>query len=193
MKFKDFLFESLSYTQEMEKYFKKRTNKHIQLVQKYGNLLAEKFNIKGLKERIKYHDQSKFQNIEKIPYIFITWDYHCKDLGKNFKLSQNIKNKMNSATLHHIKNNSHHPEYFDKNSEINKENRDKKPNKIVNATKMKDLDIAEMVADWLAMGEERGNTAKSWADKNINVRWKFTDNQKNLIYKYIKGIENEMD
>ena len=66
--------------------------------------------------------------------------------------------------------------------------RDKPPEEMIDATKMPDLDIAEMVADWCAVSEERGNTPKSWADKNVNVRWKFTDEQSDLIYEIIDAV-----
>jgi len=72
---------------------------------------------------------------------------------------------------------------------INKNNRDEPiGGKIIDATKMKDLDIAEMVADWLSMSEEKNSKPKGWADKNVNVRWKFTDEQKDLIYEIIDGV-----
>lgn len=41
------------------------------------------------------------------------------------------------------------------------------------------------------MGEEKGNTVRSWADKNVNVRWKFTEDQVNLIYELIDFLEDE--
>ncbi len=40
----------------------------------------------------------------------------------------------------------------------------------------------------MAMSEEKGGTPKNWADKNVNVRWKFTDKQKDLIYELIEKI-----
>lgn len=52
-------------------------------------------------------------------------------------------------------------------------------------TGMPDLDVAEMCADWMAMSKELGGTPKDWADKNVNVRWKFTEAQKKLIYEII--------
>ena len=50
---------------------------------------------------------------------------------------------------------------------------------------MIDDDIKEMVADWCAMSEEKGNTPKEWADKVVNKRWKFTSEQTKLIYTLI--------
>lgn len=180
---------SASITEEMRDFFKERTNKHIGLVQKYCEEIEksnpEKF--RGLVERGEVHDQSKFEEPEKTPYVFITWKHKKNDDGEEFQIPSDIND--NSATEHHVKSNRHHPEYYDEGAKINEKDRDKPSEKTVDATKMSDLDIAEMVADWLAMGEERGNTARSWADKNVNKRWRFTDNQKDLIYSIIDKIE----
>jgi hypothetical protein len=48
-----------------------------------------------------------------------------------------------------------------------------------------------MVADWFAMSEELGGHPKEWADKNINIRWKFNDNQIRLIYDLIQRVWDE--
>jgi hypothetical protein len=40
----------------------------------------------------------------------------------------------------------------------------------------------------MAVSKERGNTPKSWADKNVNIRWKFNDDQKDLIYELIENV-----
>jgi hypothetical protein len=45
-----------------------------------------------------------------------------------------------------------------------------------------------MVADWASVSEERGNSPKSWAKKNVNVRWKFNKKQEDLIYELIDVI-----
>ncbi|MEK6832556.1 MAG: DUF5662 family protein [Nanoarchaeota archaeon] len=177
---------------EMKGWFEKRTKKHIELVQKYCKEI-EKYNpekFKGLIDKGKSHDESKFKDPEIEPYIYIAWDYKCKDDKVKFDIPKEIKEKMNQATEHHVKNNDHHPEKHtnQKNNLINRENRDKPPEELIDATKMKDLDIAEMVADWLAMSEEKNSQPKSWADKNVNIRWKFTDKQKDLIYQLIDDI-----
>jgi hypothetical protein len=46
-----------------------------------------------------------------------------------------------------------------------------------------------MCADWCAMSEELGtNSPKNWADKNVNIRWKFSPRQVKLIYDIIDKI-----
>ena len=176
---------------KMVDWFDKRTNKHIGLVEKYCKKAAnydDKFS--ELIERAKTHDQSKFKDPEKEPYIYISWDYKCKDDGVDFEAPEDMSDRMNEATEHHIKSNEHHPEFHSgqKGSTINREDRDAIPDKMVDATKMKDIDVAEMVCDWMAMSDEKGTNPKDWADKNVNVRWKFTDRQKDIIYDLIDGV-----
>ena len=179
---------------EMEDWFKKRTNKHIERVQKYCKKIEEydRDRFDGLIERSKTHDQSKFKDPEMEPYVYITWKYKCKDDGIDFEVPDWVDDKMVEATEHHVLNNRHHPELHcgRKTNLINEKNRDKPPEEIVDATKMEDLDLAEMCGDWLSMSEEKGGHPKDWADKNVNIRWKFTDKQKDLIYELIEEIWN---
>lgn len=192
MKFEKTYYESSQeYTKEMEDWFISRTNRHIDLVKKYAKLIEEydPIRFKGLSEISENHDKSKFEDdVEKIPYIFISWKYHSQDIGKEFSVPKHIEDNMHKATIHHVKNNKHHPEYFDESSEINKADRDKPPEELVDATTMADINIAEMLADWMAMSEEKGNTVKEWADKNVNIRWQFTEDQTNLIYELINNV-----
>ncbi len=195
-------------TDEMIQWYEERTRKHIMLVQKYCRLInaweEARFNhgfilvtdpsFGGtgieLNEIAIGHDVSKLIYPEVYPYIWITWNYKCKDEGKEFLMPDYIKIHAGEATFHHVKNNPHHPEYWD--DEVKMEKREDRdiPTRwsLANATKMPDIYIAEMVADWLAMSEEKGTSVKNWADKNVNIRWKFTDEQKNLIYELINNI-----
>ena len=71
---------------------------------------------------------------------------------------------------------------------INRQDRDKPPSEIIGATKMPILSVGEMCADWFAMSEEKKTNPKTWADKNVNIRWKFSDEQKSLIYELIDNV-----
>lgn len=176
--------------EEMKKFFDKRTERHIDLVQKYAQKIAETNpNLFEVINQASNHDNSKYEEPEYTPYLYITWDYKCKDEGKNYTIPSHIND--NDATLHHIKNNRHHPEFHDEESgdnSLNRNNRDTIPEKTTDASKMTDIDIAEMVADWCAMSEEKGNNPKSWADRNVNKRWNFNNKQTDLIYKLIDDI-----
>lgn len=183
--------EAPEITEEMTNWYKKRTENHINLVRKYCKKIHEVYGDRfdEILERAKIHDQSKYEDPEIIPYIFITWDYKCKDENVEFNIPEDIQDKMNEATEHHVKSNSHHPEYHSYQEEIiNREDRDKPPKELIDATSMPELDLVEMCADWSAMSEEKGGTPMEWADKNVNVRWKFTEDQVDLIYEVLNNI-----
>ena len=177
---------------EMEDWYRTRTQKHIYLVGKYCKKVAEEFEeFEELRERLKVHDDSKFEEPEQSPYVFITWKYKCEDSGRDFdecKPPEDIDDLMHEATTHHITKNSHHPEFHAPNFSLNKDDRDGIPDEMVDATSMPRLDVAEMVCDWMSVSEERGNTPKSWADMNVNKRWKFTKEQSDLIYEIIEDV-----
>ena len=181
--------EITSLSPEMRKHFHARTRNHIALTQKYCKRIEDQFpELKGLVARGKNHDESKFKAEELEPYVWLTWCYKCEDDGEPCVLPSGMKDKIDAATEHRIVTNAHHPEFHQKQRRglLNKKDRDKPGAERVDATGMSDLDIAEMVADWCAMSEERGNTPKEWADKNVNVRWKFKPEQKTLIYSMIE-------
>jgi hypothetical protein len=176
---------------KMKDWFEERTKKHIALVQKYCKEIEEYDDrFKGLVEQAINHDKSKFKDPEIDPYVYITWKYKCKSDGVEFDAPKDIDEKMNEATNHHVRNNSHHPECHttQKGNLINEDNRDKPPDVVVDATNMPILDLAEMCADWMAVSEEKNSSPKDWADKNVNVRWKFTAEQKELIYELIDEV-----
>jgi len=173
----------------MEEWFDIRTMNHIELVRKYCWRICKRYKYSAkLIDRSWKHDSSKFKEPEKIPYIYLTWLLKCRMEGVDYKIPDNIDTKK--ATLYHILNNSHHPEYHQKETEgILAEDRDGIPEKIIDATNMTVVDIAEMIADWCAMSEEKGtNTPKEWAEKVINKRWRFTDEQVDMIYYLIEKI-----
>ena len=145
-------------TPEMEEWFEERTNKHIGLVQKYCKRIYEydPERFEEILELGKEHDQSKFKDPERTPYIKLTWK-HKFDNYDSYKKPGTLDDKeINRATVLHVKNNEHHPEHWTNqtNDLINEEDRDKPPDKIIDATKMPDINIGTMCADWAAMSEE---------------------------------------
>jgi len=185
-------YRKASKHKEMEDWFEKRTKTHIDLVGEYCKKVYDlnPIHFKEILDRAKIHDKSKFKNPERDPYIWITWKYKVEKDGKKLEIPEDMKEDMNAVTNIHCKNNRHHPEFHTDQTGnlINMENRDKKPDVMVDATKMEDLDIAEMVCDWCAVSKERGSSPKDWADKNVNIRWKFNAHQKKLIYEFIDNI-----
>lgn len=162
--------------------FKKRTEYHIGLVRKYLKIIHEaaingklpkELVLAELLQRGADHDASKYGDVERIPYVWLTEMYRCKKENIPFEYPAGVQEKVKEATLHHITSNRHHPEFHDSPSDMN------------------DADIAEMVADWSAMAEELNEgSARGWADKNVGTKWEFSEHQVNLIYQLIGAIEN---
>ena len=175
-------------SQEMINHFYERTTLHISLVQKYLQQIIDLNDSRldnEILEKEKDHDQSKYEDPEYQPYLHVNWSYHLKDKGEQYDPPQEIKDQMQEATPHHVKNNPHHPEYWDSETtidDINRADRDKPLEKMVNATTMPLSYVASMVADWMAMSEEKGTNPAEWAKANINKRWEFTVDQIELIY-----------
>lgn len=159
-------------TEEMIKFFEKRTKEHIDRVGKYLKILYNKTDLGDeLLDRVETHDETKYGPDEHLPYIWLTEFHRCKNDGESFEYPPGVEEQVKEATYHHITNNRHHPEYHD------------------NPRDMTDIDIAEMVADWAAMAEELGNSARGWAEKNVGSKWKFDGNQTDLIFELISKLE----
>lgn len=175
---------------ELEKYFFARLKKHINMVQKSAKKIAQLYpEFSDLIEKVKTHDQSKFEEPELTPYISLTWRKKPGNKDTKGLLSLDEENK---ATIHHVTSNSHHPEYHLENKEeanIDPKDRDKSI-KCIDASAMPNIDIAEMVADWQAVSEElQTNTAREWFNKQKDVRWKFSPKQEKLIDKLLMAFE----
>ena len=180
--------------EDMVDHFNERTHNHIFLVEKYLDKIInlENSNLDNsiLEKEKEEHDESKFLAPEHEPYLHINWCYYMKDKGIDYNPGKKVEDQIQAATFHHVKNNQHHPEAWDENStieSINSKDRDK-PGKIVDATKMPLNYIAAMVADWMAMSEEKGTDPYKWCEMNINKRWKFTEEQVLLIYDLLEKI-----
>jgi len=184
-------------TQVMVDHFQKRTNIHIDFVQKYLQKIINLNDSRldnNILEKEKTHDQSKFKDPEVGPYLHVNWKYYMKDLGKEYNPPEEIQKQMQAATFHHVKTNLHHPEYWDKDStieSINSKDRDKPPEQMVDATDMPLTYIAAMMADWLAMSAEKHTNPYEWCEQNINKRWKFSEDQIKLIYDLLDKLWKE--
>lgn len=208
--FKQFLMENIDsepqyskykqfITPEMEEHYMKRTLSHIEKVQDNGKILLkcfpfnsnDKFEFISI---IKNHDASKWEEPERSLYMLISWRYHVEeDKFKELNIPEWLLNEMTKITEYHTKNNKHHPEYWDNSlisGFIDNTDRDK-TDVMVNATEMPDLYILEMICDWCSVSEERGTDPLDWADNNVNKRWKFTNEQVDLIYNSIKLLKKE--
>ena len=177
-------YHKLNITDDMINTYLDRTFAHIERVMKYGKKIGKNY---------ADHDRDKLtkDNII-IPYIFLTWGKKHKD----FEIPELIQQSIDNATKLHMINNKHHPEYWcDDNVRklIDFTRDDPNPNgDIYDATKMPKSALDEMVCDWCAMAEEMGEkTPKTWADKTVNKRWKFTNEQTDYIYKMLDKVWNK--
>jgi hypothetical protein len=177
---------------EIVQHFLDRTDRHVRGVQQACARLVASFPDLGpLLKRAQRHDASKYEEPERTPYIWLIWRYKCKDDGMPCVLPAGMEAQIAQATVHHILGNAHHPESHQGRVAdlLNPADRDMPPGEVVDATGMGRLDIAEMVADWASMGAERGNTVRAWADRNVNVRWRFTPQQVRWIDAMIAAVE----
>jgi hypothetical protein len=194
MKFEQLYYEDENMiTDEMKQHFEERTNNHIDRVKKYCKKIDELNidNLNNMQELGEEHDKSKWEEPEKTPYVYLSWRYKCKQDGEDYKVPEDMDEQIIKATEHHVKNSQHHPEYYDEDLQdgfINNKNRDKPSGVLVDGTKMPQERVAEMCADWCSMSEELGTDPIEWADKNINVRWKFNDEQTKFIYDILDKI-----
>jgi len=169
--------------------FYKRTEEHIRRVQINALKLYNYSSMfKHLPEQAKRHDESKYKTPEFLPYVILTHYYRCKQEGIELKTPAHITDHIKKAVFHHLKCNSHHPEFWDNSVKpLNKGER----SAIVNALKMPIIDIAEMVCDWKAMSQELGNSAEDFANSVVNKRFTFNSEQKTLIYELLKVLKEK--
>jgi len=191
--------ELLKDQQDMEDHFRKRTAEHVGRVKANAAKCAAAFPDIGpaLLEQVSIHDDTKYNFPEFFPYLHITWKYKKEADGEVYEPPADMAEKMHGATVHHVRHNKHHPEYwdpdFDENS-LDPKDRDGVPERMVNGQMMDRVSIAEMVCDWIAMSLEKSGKpdATAWANMNINKRWKFTDQQVYWIWEFHEFFKNEI-
>ena len=149
---------------EKTTFFYCRTYHHIALVQKYCAIIEDACpEFMGLSSFAEQHDASKLEDPELSPYIDMTWLY------KNAKTRYvDLTPEMEQAWKHHYMVNGHHPEHYARLDD------------------MPDMAIAEMVADWAAMSEEKGGSLVMWFHKVNQNKYKFNSHQERLINRLIQ-------
>lgn len=175
---------------KMVKHFHTRTKMHTDHVRYWSSQIVREYpEFVKLLQIVKVHDASKYESPEYEPYLYTNWFYKCQKDGIDWEIPDDMKSKTHEATVHHVLNNKHHPEYWSGQTEniINPANRDGVA-QLIDGTKMPLIYVAEMVADWFSVATERGTNPRDWADSNVNIRWKFTGEQTKLIYNLIDTI-----
>lgn len=164
-------------TQEMMSLFEERSRLHMALVNK-NLLLMEGYlgcNIDELKQRGLQHDISKHHEPERTAYIWMTWMYYCKNKDTAFTYPPGVEKIVILGHQKHIHHNLHHPE----------------AHHLPDA--MSELDIVEMVADWMAISQENPHSTINcllWAKQNIDKKWQFSLAKKQLIFTTINEMHH---
>lgn len=168
---------------------------HKEDLMKILGLSDDQFNAfkKELEERGEQHDLSKYSDPEKIPYIHLNWKHHMeKDLKKEYVYSDEIRETIDNAIHHHWKVNSHHPEFhYFKDDNTLEDNKEKIKHSL---EKMSNLDLLEMLADWMAVSQEYKTDCKEFAKNNIgdDKRWPFSEEQKTKIDRIVDTLEQAL-
>lgn len=153
-------------------HFDKRTNYHIDLVNKYAKLIHDNTDIQlspSFLDNVKKHDRSKFYSELYYGYLWINAVYNFKSKYPN----NDIKQLADSACFKHYSLEEHHPEHF------------------IDCNDMTPSNIAEMCADWAAMSEELKTSLSEWYINVALKRYKFDREHRNMIENIINFIEKE--
>ena len=165
---------------EAYEHFYKRTDNHIRMVQHnlYLWMLHRPESFNALKERAAFHDESKFREPEKTPYVWRTWQSYCTLNNLPFQYPEGMEQQVRDAIFHHITHNRHHPEWHPDPDEMN------------------EIDLIEMVCDWKSMSQEFGDKSPiGWADKVLGRRFHFSQKKcdfiRDLIIQTDKLVEQD--
>ena len=174
---------------EMRDFFKQRTAQHIAWVNRFFAVLCKEFHTLD-PVKVEAHDRDKLFEPLLTPYIFLSWKYH----KPSFQYPKGLESLIQEASLIHVLQNRHHPEFWDPENARIAEDRDEASDTVIDGTPMPEQNLAEMVSDWAAVGWERDKKSpRSWADKNIGKRWDFGDAQIEFIYACIYVIEHSLE
>ena len=163
-------------TKEMRDHFQKRMKIHIDRVNYFAKKLTLSF---------PEHDADKFlpENVD----IQTKFSWSC---FINRSLDGKEAEELDRVTLIHITTQQHHPEYWVEDKSILEGFTRHIPTMGLDCSKMSNVAIYEMCCDWCAMAKQFHSHPKNWADKTVNKRWMFTDEQVTLIYDTLKFLSN---
>ena len=168
-------------TPEMEDSFKSYLSNHVNMVRSNVKRLYDRGLITGeLSKLIRdTHDKSKLEEPEYTPYVKRKWF----EKAANKDLYDDMDDDIKAAIVHHVTHNSHHPEYW------SNDYRGFETSDPCHVNDMPEDCVVEMICDWKAMSEERGNTPRDWYNKTKDTRWIFDDKTNMLINKWLKIFE----
>jgi hypothetical protein len=170
----------------------KRTIKHKELVEKCGKLLLpylDKYHLdtEQFLKNLEEHDNDKFDDEIAPIYAVATQYLHNDNINTLFEPKDGVLDEFNKVAWvkHYTKNEHHVGEHFGTSGFRT----------IYKHTVVDDnhpLAIAEMIADWMAMGLEMNNSANAWWKKCLAERkYHFQENDTNLIEELLK-VESDI-
>ena len=190
----------MKITKEMSEWFYERTNEHVDRVKRNALKLMkgilhdenEDIQLTDFAVQVGEHDWLKYKYPENNPYIIRTAKMKAERLGDEFPVTVGLQRELDEAVWHHVEHTPHHPEHWDEDITFDLFNNNQyQPGYYQTiAYDMPNESLAEMVCDWTAVSQEfGGDSARGWADDNVNVRWKFTPEQVEFIYYCIELLE----
>ena len=165
-------------TAEMVTFFEERTWEHIHRVRRCLEAMARITDHSDqLLERAHLHDLSKFDEPERLGYIWITEYYRHHRRGRKYAYPDGIEPIADVAKHHHYHTNRHHIEFH------------------ASPADMTDVDLIELVCDWTAMAQEYGEpnaSAWGWARKVLTTRWQFPAEREQFIMNAIRLLDKQL-
>ena len=162
---KDLMMEPLTLE------YLERIQLHINLVNYFGNKVGNSY---------PSHDSSK------ITMLLPAYRIYRKPKEERTKEENDA---LDVATIIHITQSSHHPEYWTDTDLTGFTRSNYTPNGIIHAEQMDVDSIIHMCADWCACSCEFGtNTPMEWFNRVNGIRWYFTPEQQDLIISTINKM-----
>lgn len=164
------------------RYYTCRTNNHIERVKLCATYFKECFEFGGYYERfiakVQNHDYDKFSGNEHVASYALNCPlYTYPDLYDISPEAKRIYEEIEWPKHHQL--NDHHPEHYmrcvdeEHNAWAISDDEMEEFFKDKGGHPAALMALGEMVADWIAVGSETGNTAKSWWLENQDVKWSY--------------------
>lgn len=164
------------------RYYISRTKNHVSMVQVCASYLKEFFSFGGYFERfmakVQQHDYDKFSGNEHVAsYAMNAPLYKYPNLYDISPEAKRIYEEIEWPKHHQL--HDHHPEHYMRCVDEENDAWTITDDEMEEFFKDKGghpaalIALGEMVADWIAVGVEMGNTAKSWWLKNKDTHWSY--------------------
>ena len=167
--------------EEIDKFVDYRAN-HIALVRRLGRVL---FDLD-----LSEHDKDKIECDADDLNLYALRNA-MQDGG--YRPLKNDKVILNNLAGRHVKSQKHHPEYWDDAITVDSFNYEEPP--VVNASKMPDRYLVELVCDWSAVAIKLNKGMFQWFNKTCtgsNPRFKFTPRQKCIIIDSLLKVQKNI-